>query len=38
MHTGEEFFLFMDMHAEAGWVSFGMTSHKWALAALDYNE
>jgi hypothetical protein len=28
----------MDMRAEAGWVSFGMTSRKWALATLDYNE
>jgi hypothetical protein len=36
--TSDEFFLFMDMRAEEGWVSFSMTTRKWIHAAQAYNE
>ena len=27
----------MDMRAKLGWVSYNMTSHRWALATVNYN-
>jgi hypothetical protein len=33
-----EFYLFMDMHAEFQWTSFGMMTAKWATATKVYNE
>ncbi|KAF8572794.1 hypothetical protein K439DRAFT_1377518, partial [Ramaria rubella] len=35
--TGDEFFLFMDLHAEKQWVSYGMTAQKWVNATTEYN-
>jgi hypothetical protein len=32
-----EFYLFMDMRAELGWVSFNMTSRGWVTATREYN-
>jgi hypothetical protein len=37
IETSDEFFLFMDMRAELGWVSYNMTSHRWVLATVNYN-
>jgi hypothetical protein len=34
----DEFYLFMDMRAEKGWVSFNMSSHKWVIATHEYND
>ncbi|KAF8178001.1 hypothetical protein BJ912DRAFT_1146430 [Pholiota molesta] len=34
----DEFYLFMDMRAELQWISFSMTSSKWAIATKAYNE
>lgn len=33
-----EFFLFMDMHIEFQWTSFGMMAAKWARATKTYND
>ena len=33
-----EFYLFMEMRAEFRWSTFTMTSHKWALATVEYNK
>ena len=35
--TKDEFFLFMDMREELGWVSYNMTSRRWVLATMNYN-
>ena len=35
--TGDEFFLFMNMREELAWVSYNMTSRRWALATDNYN-
>ena len=37
IETSNEFFLFMDMRVELGWVSYNMTSHRWVLATVNYN-
>ena len=37
INDGEEFFLFMDMRAELGWVSFNMTPLKYVEATAEYN-
>ncbi|KAF8191327.1 hypothetical protein BJ912DRAFT_849553, partial [Pholiota molesta] len=33
----DEFYLFMDMRAELQWISFAMTTPKWAIATKAYN-
>jgi hypothetical protein len=37
IETSDEFFLFMDMRAELGWVSYNTTSRRWVLATASYN-
>jgi hypothetical protein len=37
IETGDEFFLFMDMREELGWVSYNMTPRRWVLATTTYN-
>ena len=37
IETSDEFFLFMDMQEELGWVSYNMTSRRWVLAMANYN-
>ncbi|KAF8573197.1 hypothetical protein K439DRAFT_1264341, partial [Ramaria rubella] len=35
--TGDNFFLFMDLHVEKRWVSYEMTAQKWVNATTEYN-
>ena len=35
---GEEFYLFMDLHATHQWASFGMNSQKWVTVTCLFNE
>lgn len=37
MQDSDEFYLFMDMRAEFKWLSYQMTSKRWALATEEYN-
>jgi len=37
INGSDEFFLFMDLHAERRWVSYNMNSRKWLSATNEFN-